>query len=34
MPMAPGSVRMDVSAIQAKKSVVGDDSLSKMGLEV
>mgnify|MGYP001615400677 CR=1 FL=1 len=31
MPMAPGSVKMEVSADQAKKSVAGDDSLRKMG---
>ena len=33
MPMAPGSVKMEVSANQAKKSVAGDDSLRKMELE-
>ena len=31
MPMAPGSVKMEVSADQAKKSVAGDDSFRKMG---
>ena len=31
MPMAPGSVKMEVSANQAKKSVAGDDSPPKMG---
>ena len=34
MLVAPGSVRRDVSAIQAKKSVESDDSLPKMGLEL
>jgi hypothetical protein len=34
MPMAPGSVKMEVSAKQAKKSVAGDDSPWKMGLEL
>lgn len=32
MPMAPGSVRREVSTDQAKKSVVSDDSLPKMGV--
>ena len=34
MLVAPGSVRRDVSAIQAKKSVESDDSLLKMGLKL
>jgi hypothetical protein len=32
MPTAPGSVKMEVSANQAKKSVAGDDSVPKMGV--
>lgn len=34
MLVAPSSVRRDVSAIQAKKSVESDDSLSKMGVHM